>query len=193
MALTALGHVTMAEAHLKIAYEMALASHSPSTVNVCEAVLQAKKKRWETEEKVRLEHQGPLLAEVIEMFEEKYRRKVEELKNAGLSDQEFKDEKEYYENSKKEKIKELTTALSRHDERYKPRECPEYLLDPISFNLFVDPVISPSGQSYERAWILQHLKTSKTDPFSRQRLTENDLIPNLALRHAAEVWYSIID
>lgn len=65
-------------------------------------------------------------------------------------------------------------------------QIPEYLLDPISFNIFIDPVISKSGQSYERSWILEHLRKNSTDPFSRQHMTAEDLVPNLALKAASE-------
>lgn len=145
------------------------------------------------EEKIRLEHEAPLLAEIIEMYEAKLEKKLFDLQASGLSDEEYNDEKEFYVHEKNQKIKELSTALSRQNNRYTPKETPEFLLDPISFSLFVDPVISQSGQSYERSWILEHLKTSQTDPFSRQRLTPADLIPNLALKQAAEVCLSCED
>jgi hypothetical protein len=47
-------------------------------------------------------------------------------------------------------------------------------------------VITKSGRSFERSWILQHLKTSSVDPFSREPLRKEDLIPNLCLKSAAE-------
>lgn len=47
MALTQMDHLTKAETHLRTAYDIALSSHSPSAVNVSEAILQARKKRWE--------------------------------------------------------------------------------------------------------------------------------------------------
>ncbi len=112
----------------------------------------------------------------------------------------------------KEKMEILGKTFKAADTKHEPREVPDYLLDPISFNLFVgkylqlyytccfyiplsfanhilslDPVITKSGQSYERSWLLQHLKTSKTDPFSREKITENDLYPNLALKDASAV------
>ena len=40
-------------------------------------------------------------------------------------------------------------------------EAPEYLLDPISFELFTDPVITPSGITYEKSHLLDHLKTEE--------------------------------
>lgn len=64
-------------------------------------------------------------------------------------------------------------------------EAPEAIIDPLSFNVFHDPVITPSGISYERAVLLQHLRTSGTDPLTRQPLLESQVYPNMALRDVA--------
>ena len=63
---------------------------------------------------------------------------------------------------------------------------PDHLIDNITFCIMHDPVITKHGQSYERATILEHLRRSKTDPLTREPLTEEDLRPNLALRVACE-------
>lgn len=49
-----------------------------------------------------------------------------------------------------------------------------------------DPVMTKTGQSYDRATMLQHLRHSETDPLTREYLTIADLRPNLALRQACE-------
>lgn len=66
-------------------------------------------------------------------------------------------------------------------------EAPEEYLDPISFNLFNDPVVTPNGITYERAYLLEHLeKKGKFDPVTKQPLREHQLYPNLALKDAVE-------
>lgn len=40
-----------------------------------------------------------------------------------------------------------------------------------------DPVILPSGTIMDRPIIVRHLLNSQTDPFNRQALTEEQLIP----------------
>jgi len=47
-----------------------------------------------------------------------------------------------------------------------------------------DPVITPSGTSYERASLVKHLKVSPVDPLTREPLSDRQLIPNLALKNA---------
>jgi hypothetical protein len=50
-----------------------------------------------------------------------------------------------------------------------------------------DPVITPSGISYDRPELLAHLKqVGHFDPLTRKHLDERDLIPNLALKEAIE-------
>lgn len=138
------------------------------------------------EEEKRLKKEGPLLSEIKEMFEEKL---FLELKKAEetLGPEDFQDEKEYLEKTYADKIQHTCSIFAKSSKTYEKKEVPEYLLDPISFNLFMDPVISTSGQSYERSWILQHLKVSNTDPFSRLPLKKEDLISNLQLKAASEV------
>ena len=49
--------------------------------------------------------------------------------------------------------------------------------DPLMDTLMENPVILPSGQVMERAIIIRHLLNSQTDPFNRQPLKEEELIP----------------
>ena len=65
---------------------------------------------------------------------------------------------------------------------------PDHLCCRISMELFVDPVCTPAGHSFERAFIERHLDKSATDPLTRQRLTKAQLTPNLALKEAAEAF-----
>lgn len=43
--------------------------------------------------------------------------------------------------------------------------------------LMTDPVKLPSGVTMDRSIIARHLLNSQTDPFNRQPLTEDELIP----------------
>ncbi|RCK56692.1 E3 ubiquitin-protein ligase CHIP [Candida viswanathii] len=68
-------------------------------------------------------------------------------------------------------------------------DAPEHFLDPISFELFTDPVITPSGITYEKSHLIGHLKTrGKFDPITRQELTEGQLYPNLIMKDAIEAY-----
>jgi STIP1 homology and U-box containing protein 1 len=61
---------------------------------------------------------------------------------------------------------------------------PDYLIDGITFEIMHDPVVTPSGVSYERISILKHIRSSPVDPLTREPLFEIQLIPNVALKNA---------
>ncbi|KAL8213961.1 hypothetical protein R6Q57_003410 [Mikania cordata] len=64
-------------------------------------------------------------------------------------------------------------------------QVPDYLCCKITLDIFRDPVITPSGLTYERAVILDHLeKVGKFDPITRESLLPSQLIPNLAIKEA---------
>lgn len=71
----------------------------------------------------------------------------------------------------------------------KPSEVPEYLCCKITMDIFRDPVITPSGVTYERAVILDHLqKVGKFDPLTRASLQPEQLVRNLAIKEAVQAY-----
>lgn len=71
-----------------------------------------------------------------------------------------------------------------------PSRPPSELLCPLSLELFEDPVTAPSGHTFSRAWIENHLKRSSTNPMTREPLTAKQLYPNLVAREAVERYRS---
>ena len=69
-------------------------------------------------------------------------------------------------------------------------EPPDAFCCKLTFEVFRDPVIAPSGHSYERLAILQHLKISQFDPITREPLRPEQLISNVNLRNASHAWLS---
>uniref|UniRef100_A0A5K3EI78 E3 ubiquitin-protein ligase CHIP n=1 Tax=Mesocestoides corti TaxID=53468 RepID=A0A5K3EI78_MESCO len=81
------------------------------------------------------------------------------------------------------RLRELDALFSQVDERRMKREIPDYLCGQISFELMQDPVITPSGITYDRRSIQAHLRqVGHFDPITRQPLTYDQLIPNLAMK-----------
>ena len=64
------------------------------------------------------------------------------------------------------------------------RVVPEWALDPVSLDVMLDPVVGPSGQSYDRRVILACLAAKPECPVSRAPLNAKDLVPNVGLRNA---------
>lgn len=65
-----------------------------------------------------------------------------------------------------------------------PREVPSVFTCPLTMETYRDPAITKYGQSYERGVLIEHLKKNQWDPVTRQPLTEQDIVPNIALRQA---------
>lgn len=76
----------------------------------------------------------------------------------------------------------ITSSL---DSINKDDDIPEDLIDPLSYELFHDPVITPSGITYEKSIILDHLdRNGKFDPLTKQPLNPDQLYPNLAIKNS---------
>lgn len=57
----------------------------------------------------------------------------------------------------------------------------------LTMEIFRDPVATPSGISYEKSALLDHLKkVGSFDPVTRQPLSPSQLVPNLGLRTATQ-------
>lgn len=84
-------------------------------------------------------------------------------------------------------LEDLGEVFKKAAEYDTPTEVPDYLCCKITLDIFCDPVITPSGVSYERAVILDHLqKVGKFDPVTREPLDQSQLIPNLAIKEAVQ-------
>lgn len=71
----------------------------------------------------------------------------------------------------------------------KKRDVPDYLCGKISFEIMQDPVITPSGITYDRQDIEEHLKrVGHFDPITRQPLKVNQLITNLAMKEVVDAY-----
>lgn len=84
-------------------------------------------------------------------------------------------------------VSELNKLFTEVDTRRRKREIPDYLCGKISFELMTDPVITPSGITYDRRDIEMHLsRLGHFDPVTRKELTIDQLIPNLAMKEVIE-------
>lgn len=71
----------------------------------------------------------------------------------------------------------------------KKREVPDYLCGKISFEIMRDPVITPSGITYDRQDIEEHFKrVGHFDPLTRSPLESSQLISNLAMKEVVDAY-----
>ena len=61
----------------------------------------------------------------------------------------------------------------------------ESLKCPITREYFKEPVTTNTGQTYEKKAILEWLKKNKTDPLTRELIT--NLSPNVILKYISEL------
>jgi STIP1 family protein 1 len=161
------------------AHELCVAGHDKSLAAVTTVVLNCKKERWEDRERRRAREAQDLEREVLGLLA---RDRDEAL--AAVTDGDAI-EKRTIEEDAEAKIERMRDVFERsRAQSEKRREVPEWAIDDISFGIMVDPVMTKTGKSYERASILEHLRRHPSDPLTREPLQASDLRPNLALKEA---------
>jgi hypothetical protein len=74
---------------------------------------------------------------------------------------------------------------------------PEWATCPITLDLMTDPVLAPSGHSFDRAAIDEYLRLrverglALEDPVTRERIHQSDLVLNRALKQAIDEWVEL--
>ncbi|CAL8076542.1 unnamed protein product [Orchesella dallaii] len=97
----------------------------------------------------------------------------------------IKAEEEHAKNS----IQELKDMVCKAEERNKNREVPDYFCGKITLDILKDPVITPSGITYERKAVEETLeRIGPSDPITGAPLVAQQLIPNLALKEAVQAF-----
>jgi STIP1 family protein 1 len=85
------------------------------------------------------------------------------------------------------RLEQVDELFKKVDDRRKQRDVPDILCGKISFELMRDPVITPSGITYDRRDIDEHLqRVGHFDPVTRTHLTQDQLIPNLAMKEVID-------
>ena len=157
-------NINRALAFLKRAYDFAWHDQSISGLlifEICQTYLKAKKAQWMLKDIKRRSDNDSLYAYLKKLIE----REQDQERLAQLE--------ALFENCSMEREK-----------RY---EVPDAFIGKINFEIMTDPIITPSGVTFDRVEITEHLnKIGKFDPFTRQPLDFPQLIPNLALKETIE-------
>ncbi|TKR67896.1 hypothetical protein L596_023973 [Steinernema carpocapsae] len=96
--------------------------------------------------------------------------------------------------SEMETMKELATETERsYTEKQQTEEdfgddIPDEFKDPVMDTLMSDPMILPSGHRMDLKHIQRHLLSSRTDPFTRGALTEDQLVLDVELKKRIDAW-----
>ncbi|EGS21753.1 uncharacterized protein CTHT_0036200 [Thermochaetoides thermophila DSM 1495] len=185
-------HYNLSQAHLALrayddalkhalrAHELCVKQADKSLATITNHVLKCKKERWEAMEKKRLREISGLEGEVMAVLQRERDRLLQDESLTEIQRKELEDEWQ----SKLERMREVFERARPKEE--KKRVVPDWAIDDISFCVMVDPVITKTGKSYERASIVEHLRRTQTDPLTREPLYISDLRPNLDLKQACE-------
>ena len=73
-------------------------------------------------------------------------------------------------------IRSHSPAASLPERRVCRPQIPDEYLDELTAEIMSDPVLLPSGKVVDRTTITRHLLSNETDPFSRQKLTVDQLV-----------------
>ena len=191
--------------HLKRAHELTKELNENYGDEITRTIRNVKKRRWNFLEENRIKQEIELQSYLNRLILEDKERQVKKVKGGGgaaasatpvVVIAESLNEKECeqinaIEADYQQKCDELTRLFNENDSRRRKREIPDYLCGKISFEIMNDPVITPSGITYDRYDIEQHLhRVGRFDPVTRQELTIDQLIPNLTMKEVLEHFVS---
>ncbi|XP_034936631.1 E3 ubiquitin-protein ligase CHIP [Chelonus insularis] len=202
--------------HLQRAVDLAKEQKLNYGDDMTSALRQARKKRFQLREEQRLAQDIELQTYLNQLILEDAERKLTALNEQNKSNieirssadheestesnkvcdsdslsaaQAFSAAREEIENKKETSIVRLNDLFAKVDERRRKRDVPDYLCGKISFEILQEPVITPSGITYERKDIEEHLqRVGHFDPVTRVRLTQDQLIPNLAMKEVVDAF-----
>ena len=151
---------------------------------------QVKKKRWLKLEEKRMKQEIELEKYLVKLVEKDFAEKSN-LSSQDAADTISPDHKELtpenLKKAKEERVNEVLNLFREIDDRRQKREVPDFLCCKISFELLEDPVVTPSGITYNRKELEEHLqRVGHFDPVTRVALTQDKLIPNLSMKEVVE-------
>ncbi|XP_014098041.1 E3 ubiquitin-protein ligase CHIP isoform X2 [Bactrocera oleae] len=148
----------------------------------------ARKKRWSLLEEKRICQEIELQTYINRLIKQDMDKNLARLKiDENFNEHELKEKQQEFEQQCDDHIKELNNIFAKVDDRRRKRDVPDYLCGKISFEILTDPVITPSGITYERKDIEEHLqRVGHFDPVTRVKLTQDQLIPNFSMKEVVD-------
>ncbi|KAJ5427176.1 hypothetical protein N7465_002246 [Penicillium sp. CMV-2018d] len=173
------------------AYQQSLAAKNAQTENLSRTVLRAKQQLWAARETSRLRELNETLGSVEALVEADVTRALAELQGrlerGEIGEIGFGEDRKALQEDAETKVRNLREAFrvaSKGD--IQERVVPDYLIDGITFEIMHDPVITPSGVSFDRLGITKYVEKSGVDPLTRAPISVHDLRNNYALKAACE-------
>ena len=189
-------HLTQYDEAIKVltrAHEYVISQKLSFGDEITQLLRLARREKFKITEEKRITQEIELQSYLNELIDEDTSKKVQEIQNnkKDRSEEAIEDKIDLLRMDAMSKKDMLNSLFSQVDERRRKREIPDYLCGKISFELLRDPVITPSGITYDKADIKEHLqRVGHFDPITRVALTVDQLIPNLAMKEVLEHFIS---
>jgi len=156
--------------------------------DIASALRVAKKRRFTVIEEKRIQQEIELQSYLNQLISEEKTRQAEAVKELS-GGMECTEELESIEQEHEKRLREVNEIFAQIDDRRRKRDVPDYLCGKISFELMREPVITPSGITYDKKDIEEHLqRVGHFDPVTRKDLTQDQLISNLAMKEVIDVF-----
>ncbi|CAM5143614.1 unnamed protein product [Eretmochelys imbricata] len=182
-------------ANLQRAYNLAKEQRLNFGDDIPSALRIAKKKRWNNIEEKRINQENELHSYLTKLIMAEKERELDEYRRTqqeeNMDESRSRAQLANVEAKHDKYLADMDELFSQVDEKRKKRDIPDYLCGKISFELMREPCITPSGITYDRKDIEEHLqRVGHFDPVTRSPLTQDQLIPNLAMKEVIDAFIS---
>ncbi|EEB13325.1 STIP1 homology and u box-containing protein, putative [Pediculus humanus corporis] len=173
--------------HLQRAYDLAKEQKLNFGDDIGSQLRAARKKRWNVQEEKRIAQEIELQSYLNKLIRDDTINQIQKLKLECTNELELQEKIMECERRCDNNTSELNMLFAKVDERRRKRDVPDFLCGKISFEVLREPVITPSGITYERKDIEEHLqRVGHFDPVTRVKLTQDQLIPNFAMKEVVD-------
>ncbi|CAG9861906.1 unnamed protein product [Phyllotreta striolata] len=149
----------------------------------------ARKKRFSIQEEKRISQEIELHSYLNKLIEKDKDEKVNLIKIEGGDNEKTRQRIQDVNEKCDNYLSELNQLFVKVDDRRRKREVPDYLCGKISFEILQEPVITPSGITYDKKDLEEHLqRVGHFDPVTRVKLTQDQLIPNFAMKEVVDAF-----
>ncbi|CAD5117929.1 DgyrCDS6674 [Dimorphilus gyrociliatus] len=155
--------------------------------DITAAIRLARKRKFHSLEDKRIQQEIELQTYLNSLIAKECQKNILDINSANLNEQDKQEHRNNIEETTRLRLEKINELFAQVDDRRRRREVPDYLCGKISFEVMRDPVITPSGVTYDRKDIEEHLqRVGHFDPVTRTDLTQEQLIPNLALKEVID-------
>jgi len=176
--------------HLQRAHDLALEQRMNFGDDISSQLRLAKKRYFTQQEEKRISQEIELQMYLNRLIREDRDRQIFAV-SEGKEYSQVEDQISDIEVKADRYLAELSDLFAQVDERRMKRDVPDYLCGKISFEIMKDPVITPSGITYDRKDIEEHLqRVGHFDPVTRVKLNKDQLIPNFAMKEVVDAFLS---